>query len=145
MSRTRLMNESCHIRISHLTHERLGRRSADWKYKCLHMNGVHSNTMHAMPCSIQESCIFDNCCIYENSRFDNILVYNKTYVVSIYSCSHALSVYQNMNESHHIRMSHNIVQPIPFGVTSSNAVSKLKAQSLNVSFATFQRKEPFEL
>ena len=30
------------------------------------------------------------------------------------------------------------IQPIPLGVTFSNAVSKLKAQSSNVSFATFQ-------
>ena len=30
------------------------------------------------------------------------------------------------------------IQPIPLGVTFSNAVSKLKVQSLNVSFATFQ-------
>ena len=37
------------------------------------------------------------------------------------------------------------VQPIPLGVTFSNAVSKLKAQSSNVSFATFQGKETFEL
>jgi len=34
---------------------------------------------------------------------------------------------------------------IPLGATFSNAVSKLKAQSLNVSLATFQWKEPFEL
>ena len=37
------------------------------------------------------------------------------------------------------------VQPIPLGVTFSNAVSKLKTQSSNVSFATFQWKETFEL
>ena len=37
------------------------------------------------------------------------------------------------------------LQPIPVGVTFSNAVSKLKAQSLNVSFAMFQWKETFEL
>jgi len=34
--------------------------------------------------------------------------------------------------------------PIPLGVTFSNAVSKLKAQSFNVTFATFQWKETFE-
>jgi len=38
-----------------------------------------------------------------------------------------------------------MIQPIPFGVTFSNAVSNLKAQSSNVSFATFQWKETFEL
>jgi len=38
-----------------------------------------------------------------------------------------------------------MVQPIPLGVTFSNAVSKLKARSSKVSFATFQRKETFEL
>jgi len=37
------------------------------------------------------------------------------------------------------------IQLIPLGVTFSNAVSKLKAQSSNVSFATFQWKKPFEL
>jgi hypothetical protein len=31
-----------------------------------------------------------------------------------------------------------VVQPMQLGVTFSNAVSKLKAQSSNVSFATFQ-------
>jgi len=36
------------------------------------------------------------------------------------------------------------VQPIPLGVTFSNAVSKIKAHSSNASFATFQWKEPFE-
>jgi len=38
-----------------------------------------------------------------------------------------------------------VVQPIPPGVTFSNAVSKLRAQSSNVSFATFQWKETLEL
>ena len=37
------------------------------------------------------------------------------------------------------------IQPIPLGVTFSNAISKLKAQSSKVSFATIQWKEPFEL
>jgi len=37
------------------------------------------------------------------------------------------------------------VQPNPLGVTFSKAVSKLKAPSSNVSFATFQCKETFEL
>jgi len=37
------------------------------------------------------------------------------------------------------------VQRIPFGVTFSNTVSKLKVQSSNVSFTTFQKKEMFEL
>ena len=36
-------------------------------------------------------------------------------------------------------------QPIPLGVTCSNAVLKLKAQSSNVPFAMFQWTEPFEL
>jgi len=39
----------------------------------------------------------------------------------------------------------SVVQPIPVGVTFSNVVSKLKTQSSNVSFATFQWKETFEL
>ena len=146
-------NASCHtrdIQMSHVTYE----------WVIAHMNGLgvevqignisaytwmQCTSTQDMPCSIKEWCTYENCCIYENSRFDNILVYNKTYVVSICSRSHALSVYQNMNESHHIRMSHDIVQPIPSGVIFLNAVSKLKAQSLNVSFATFQRKEPCEL
>jgi len=38
-----------------------------------------------------------------------------------------------------------MLQPIPPGVTFSNAVSRLKARSSNVSFATFQWKETFEL
>ena len=37
------------------------------------------------------------------------------------------------------------IQQIPLGVTFSNAVSKIKAQSSNVSFATFQWKETFKL
>ena len=36
------------------------------------------------------------------------------------------------------------VQPIPLGVTFSNAVSKFKAQSSNVSFLTFQWKMTFK-
>jgi len=36
-------------------------------------------------------------------------------------------------------------QPIPRGMTFSKALSKLKAQSSNVSFATFQWKETSEL
>ena len=35
-------------------------------------------------------------------------------------------------------ITYTYVQPIPLGVTFSNAVSKIKAQSSNVSFATFQ-------
>jgi len=38
-----------------------------------------------------------------------------------------------------------MVQPIPFRVTFSNSVSELKAQSSNVSFATFQWQQTFEL
>ena len=37
------------------------------------------------------------------------------------------------------------IHPIPLGVTFLNAISKLKAQSSKVSFATIQWKEPFEL
>jgi len=37
------------------------------------------------------------------------------------------------------------IQPIPLGMTFSKAVSKFKTQSSNVSFATFQCKETFEL
>ena len=37
------------------------------------------------------------------------------------------------------------IQPIPLGVTFSNAVSKLKAQSSNVSFHWNVAKETFEL
>jgi len=37
------------------------------------------------------------------------------------------------------------VQPIPLGVMFSNAVSKLKAQSSNVSFHWNVAKETFEL
>ena len=42
-------------------------------------------------------------------------------------------------------VSRNKVQPIPLGVTFSNAVSKLKAQSSNVSFHWNVAKETFEL
>ena len=38
-----------------------------------------------------------------------------------------------------------LVQPMPLGVTFSNAVSKLKPQTSNVSFTTFQWKETFKL
>jgi len=37
------------------------------------------------------------------------------------------------------------LQPIPGGMTFSKALSRLKAQSSNISFATFQWKETFEL
>jgi len=40
---------------------------------------------------------------------------------------------------------HLMLQPIPLGVTFSNAVSKLKAQSSNVSFHRNVAKETFEL
>ena len=49
--------------------------------------------------------------------------------------------------THHPRVAlqHIHIQPIPLGVTFSNAVSKLKAQSLNVSFHWNVAKETFEL
>jgi len=43
------------------------------------------------------------------------------------------------------RLSWSMLQPIPLVVTFSKAGSKLKAQSSNVSFVTFQWKETFEL
>jgi len=45
----------------------------------------------------------------------------------------------------YIRIRVSEVQPIPLGVTFSNAVSKLKAQSSNVSFHRNVAKETFEL
>jgi len=72
--------------------------------------------------------------IYECIRNVYTECIRDVYIYPCASCTTCASYMERERERERTRENHWNVQPIPLGVTFSNAVSKLKAQSSNVSF-----------
>ena len=112
-------------------------------YICVYIH-MHQGGIHAY---ISRRRIYSAPCIYNNDNVLYILVYTYICITGVY-----MHIYQGGAFIPHLLSTtmtmcyiYLLILPSLLGVTFSNAVSTLKAQSSNVSFATFQWKEMFEL